>query len=122
MKTVAAVLVLALVVTGVTRAAPAPDTEKPVSAFRIGRDPKVKHSIPLDRVIKGIQLADPRDRIRSIDRPRFTVAKEATWLRDRDRVLGIVVGKEAHAYPLRILDRHEIVNDRFGDRAVAATW
>jgi hypothetical protein len=37
-------------------------------------------------------------------------------------VFGLVVGDEARAYSLWQLDRHEIVNDRVGGIAFAATW
>ena len=43
-------------------------------------------------------------------------------LRDDDRVLGIVLGGAARAYPVRILNWHEIVNDRIEGRPVAITY
>jgi hypothetical protein len=35
-------------------------------------------------------------------------------------VLGVVLGGEARAYSLNLLNRHEVVNDRIGERSVAA--
>jgi hypothetical protein len=37
-------------------------------------------------------------------------------------VLGVVVDGEARAYSLNLLNRHEIVNDRVGDKSFAAVW
>jgi hypothetical protein len=39
-------------------------------------------------------------------------------------VLGTVIGGEARAYPLNMLTgpTREIINDRLGGRAIAATW
>jgi hypothetical protein len=39
-----------------------------------------------------------------------------------DPVIGVVVGGEARAYPLRWLDWHEVANDRLGGRDVAVVW
>jgi hypothetical protein len=55
----------------------------------------------------------PRDGIPSIDEPRFMAAAEADFLKADDRVLGLVIKNEARAYPLAILNWHEIVNDEF---------
>ncbi len=64
----------------------------------------------------------PRDGIPAIDEPHFVVADEATFLRDEERVLGMVRNGIAKAYPIRILNYHEIVNDRFGDEAVVVSF
>ncbi len=53
----------------------------------------------------------PRDGIPAIDRPRFVAASRVDFLQADDRVLGLVVGGQARAYPIRILNWHEIVND-----------
>jgi hypothetical protein len=65
----------------------------------------------------------PRDGIPSIDEPSFTgVAGADRWLADEARVLGIEVEGVTRAYPVPILDWHEIVNDRIGDRPLLVTW
>ncbi|MDP1692280.1 MAG: DUF3179 domain-containing protein [Burkholderiaceae bacterium] len=75
-------------------------------------------SVPIDAIQRG---GPPKDGIPAIDRPRF-VAAERAEIADSDRVLGLVRGGVARAYPVRILNWHEVVNDRFGDRAVAVTY
>jgi hypothetical protein len=54
----------------------------------------------------------PRDGIPAIDRPNFVFARDTDFLDAGDRVLGLVRGGEAKAYPIRIMSLHEIVNDR----------
>ncbi len=63
-----------------------------------------------------------KDGIPAIDKPDFTSAGLAAFLRDDDAVLGIVRGGVACAYPIRILNWHEVVNDRFDHEAVVVTF
>ncbi|MEE9352046.1 MAG: DUF3179 domain-containing (seleno)protein, partial [Thiotrichaceae bacterium] len=52
-----------------------------------------------------------KDGIASIDKPEFVTTTQATFLKENDRVLGVVRRGEARAYPIKILNWHEIVND-----------
>ena len=76
-------------------------------------------SVPIDQIMRG---GPPRDGIPSIDAPVFTGVDEADFLRSDDRVLGLSINGEAKAYPIKILNWHEIVNDVVGGTAVAITW
>ena len=72
--------------------------------------------------VQGIEAGGPpRDGIPAIDHPRFLAASQA-GIAPTDRVLGLALGAEARAYPVRILTWHEVVNDRIGDRSVAITY
>jgi hypothetical protein len=67
-----------------------------------------------------------KDTIPSIDDPTF-VAGDDPRLAERDitaetEVLGVVIDGIARAYPVKIMDGHEVVNDHFGDRAFAVLW
>jgi len=66
--------------------------------------------------------AAERDGIPAIDSPRFLPAKAAGDLKPKDQVLGLRLNGQAKAYPIAILNWHEIVNDRFGDTPVAVTY
>lgn len=44
------------------------------------------------------------------------------YLVGADMVVGVAVGGEARAYPLRVLNWHEVVNDTLGGRALAVTY
>lgn len=74
--------------------------------------------VPLDAIEAG---GPPRDGIPAIDHPRFVDAVRA-GLAPADRILGLALGGMARAYPVRILNWHEIVNDRLGERPVAVTY
>ncbi len=64
----------------------------------------------------------PPDEIPSIDEPTFVAAEDASFLRDRDRVIGVSRNGIAKAYWIGILEWHEIVNDVFGDEAVLISY
>lgn len=82
-----------------------------------------KRTIDLSELVLGIQRADPRDSIPPIDDPAFETVDEASeWLTDREPVIALTLEDEARAYPLRILNLHEIVNDVVGGRPVAITF
>jgi len=79
----------------------------------------VRHTVPLDAIISVL----PKDQIPAINNPKFVSVDEGnTFLSDSDLVLGLSINGDARAYPHKILNFHEIVNDRFGDRSVAVTF
>lgn len=75
--------------------------------------------IPVSDIKRG---GPPRDGIPSLDDPVFVAADDASYLKGRDRVLGITINGVAHAYPIRILNYHEIVNDVLGGKSVVITY
>lgn len=78
------------------------------------------HAVPLSEIQKG---GPPRDGIPALDRPSFLSADQADKvLRKSDLVLGIVAEETTKAYPLRILNWHEVVNDDLGQLPVLITW
>ena len=54
--------------------------------------------------------------IPAADNPKVSTAKDATWLKDEDIVFGIAVNGEYRAYPRRIMEVREMVNDTLGGR------
>ncbi len=64
----------------------------------------------------------PRDGIPSIDKPKFISADDAKYLKPTDRVLGVEINGKARAYPIRILNWHEIVNDVHNSKPIAVTF
>ena len=79
-----------------------------------------KYVVSPDKLLQG--CPGGKDCIPSIDNPQFASAGEADWLNPSDKVVGLEVNNESRAYPLRILSRHEIVNDRVGGEPVAVTY
>jgi hypothetical protein len=92
------------------------------SAFKLRKDRNVRTTVDLDEVREGTSAAEPRDAIPAIRKPEAAKAAEATWVKDEDRVLGISVNGEARAYPLRILEAHEVVDDTVGGVPVAPNY
>ena len=63
------------------------------------------------------------DAIPAILNPELVTASEAEASMDRDeQVLGLSINGEHRAYSIRMLSRHEIVNDVVGGVPVAVTW
>ncbi len=74
--------------------------------------------------IPTIEIKDggpPRDGIPSIDNPKFLSARQAR-IADQERVLGVNHNGIAKAYPINILNFHEIVNDYFGEHPIVVTY
>jgi hypothetical protein len=75
--------------------------------------------VPLSEIHRG---GPPRDGIPALNDPEFLRAGDAPWLRDDDRVLGVYRNGIAKAYPLGIMNYHEVVNDVFADEPIAVTY
>ncbi len=59
---------------------------------------------------------EPCNCIPAADNPKVSSATDATWLDDDDIVFGIEVNGESRAYPRRIMEVREMVNDTLGGR------
>ncbi|MCH7586348.1 MAG: DUF3179 domain-containing protein [Acidobacteria bacterium] len=98
----------------------------------IGREPSTPpdvdlsmHSVPLEEVYfdtfdgGSVRLSDSTSELRArlldaippIDNPVYRDSTAGDWLDPADLVLGFVTGGRAYAYPFKILNFHEIVND-----------
>jgi len=64
----------------------------------------------------------PRDGIPALVDPKFVRARAVTWLKPDDRILALQLDGVAKAYPIAILNWHEIVNDRIGERRLVVTY
>ncbi len=98
-----------------------------------GRDPATYgfdlQGAPDDLVAGGLA----RDAIRALDHPPVWTAEEAraaeegghgskAWLLPDDRVVGVVLGGEARAYPEDIVEWHEVVDDTVGGVPIAVSY
>jgi len=75
--------------------------------------------VPAKEIVRG---GPPRDGIPSLKEPQFVAADEADYLGTKDRVLGIDRNGERRAYPVRILNYHEVVNDNVGGETIVITY
>ncbi|TAK49460.1 MAG: DUF3179 domain-containing protein [Betaproteobacteria bacterium] len=79
-----------------------------------------KRTVELAEIESG---GPPKDGIPALDRPRFVSTRIArAWLKAKEPVLVLRLGRDARAYPIQILMFHEIVNDTVNDVPVAVTF
>ena len=90
-----------------------------ILAETFGFDDTTPKSVPLDQLQQGCPA---RDCIPSIDDPKFVDATDASHVSDDDIVLALSWKGQFRAYPTRILDQHEIVNDVVADTPIAITY
>lgn len=76
-------------------------------------------SVPIKDIQQGCERPDC---IVPIDAPKFVEASSAHYLSDDDLVLAIQIGQTARAYPVRILNYHEVVNDTIEGEPVAISF
>jgi hypothetical protein len=76
-------------------------------------------SIPIDEIVNG---GPGRGGIPAINKPKFVFPDNASFLSPEDRVLGVSLTGIARAYPVRILNYHEVVNDAFHDTSIVITY
>ena len=75
--------------------------------------------VPQDQILSG---GPPKDGIPAILKPRFVEPDQAGFLDNTDQVIGVRIDGQARAYPINILNWHEVVNDTVGDKPIAVTF
>lgn len=90
-----------------------------ILAETFGFDKSTRKSVALADLHQGCPA---RDCIPAIDAPKFTSAAAASHVADDEVIIGFSYAGEHRAYPARILDHHEIVNDTIAGEPVAITW
>ncbi len=88
--------------------------DRQLSGFAVGNS-----LVPVAEIHAG---GPDRDGIPAIDRPQFITAEEAEFLDGEDEVLGLVRAGAARAYPIKIMNWHEIVNDQINGEPIAITY
>ncbi len=63
-----------------------------------------------------------RDGIKTVDAPEFSPIGEAGWIGTDTEVLGVELEGETRAYPVRMLEYHQVVNDVIAGVPVAVTY
>lgn len=82
--------------------------DEPMGAFMYAGVPT---TIRLEEIVWG---GVRRDGIPDLQFPPHVTPDEATYLETGDRVFGVSVNGEHRAYPLRVLNPHEMANDMVG--------
>ncbi|MFQ5696978.1 MAG: DUF3179 domain-containing protein [Myxococcota bacterium] len=74
--------------------------------------------VPVDEILRG---GPPRDGIPALDHPETLPADQAPW-HPEELVLGVEVSGDARAYPIAILNWHELVNDTVGGEPILISY
>lgn len=88
-------------------------------AFREFLYPGLKHRVRIEEIMWG---GVRKDGIPALTNPRHVKARGATYLAPDDLVLGISINGDHRAYPLRIMDWHEMTNDVVGGTPIAISY
>ncbi len=75
--------------------------------------------VPREEILSG---GPPKDGIPAILKPQFVGPQSADFLLDEDQVIGVEIGGIARAYPIRILNWHEVVNDTIDNTPLVVTF
>jgi len=78
--------------------------------------------IALGTSVAAQERAQPRLPYKAVHDPQFIPASAATFLHGPDRVIGVVNGGTAKAYPAAILSQHGLVEDQSPSGPIAITW
>ncbi len=93
------------------------DSDILVDTFGYG--PDTPSLVNYDELYQG---CPQRDCIPSIDDPKYVAADDADFLGEDELIMGVNINGEQRAYPARIMDYHEIVNDTIAGQPIAVTW
>ncbi len=75
--------------------------------------------VPREEILSG---GPPKDGIPAILKPGFIPPEQADFLTPDDQIIGVRVRGEVKAYPIKILNWHEVVNDTIGGIPIAVTF
>lgn len=89
-----------------------------VTAFIVGFDLN-NAIVPKDEILSG---GPPKDGIPAILKPKFVSSGAADFFDPDDPVIGVEIGGEAKAYPIKILNWHEVVNDTVGGTPIVVSF
>jgi hypothetical protein len=75
--------------------------------------------VPKDQILSG---GPPKDGIPAILKPNFIHPEQADFMADKDQVIGVNINGTAKAYPIKILNWHEVVNDTVNGIPIVVTF
>ena len=87
--------------------------------FRVFIYRGVKHEIRLEEIAWG---GVKKDGIPALNNPKHISAAEAAYITDDELVFGVAINGDARAYPLRMMDWHEMFNDVVGGVPIALAY
>ncbi|HEV2843988.1 MAG TPA: DUF3179 domain-containing protein [Thermoanaerobaculia bacterium] len=94
-----------------------PGSDAPATSDERFLDSRRRSEIPVEQIQRGDAKASP-----ALDHAPLVRARMATHMTPDEPVFGVEINGDARAYPLRILDRHAVANDKVGGVPVSLTW
>ena len=103
----------------------------PAASAQSGANDRGHVSAPLEQFDTGDLRVDrsrilsggpPKDGIPALTDPNFIDAADADFLGDESRVVSVSIEGETRAYPLNILNWHEVINDEIADVPIAVVY
>ncbi len=88
-------------------------------AFQAFLSPAAARTIRLDEVVWG---GVKKDGIPALDNPAMIPAGAARYLDEQDEIFGVSINGIHHAYPLRIMNWHEMLNAVIGGTPVSLSY
>ena len=76
-------------------------------------------TVPATQILSG---GPPKDGIPALLKPQFISGSEAAYLKPNDKILGLSIDGISKAYPLKILNWHEIVNDQINNQGIVISY
>jgi len=76
-------------------------------------------TVPLKKILRGPQ---PKDGIQALTNPSTSSVAEVSFLEPGSRVVGVTVEGFSRAYPINVLNWHEVINDHLANTDLAITY
>jgi Protein of unknown function (DUF3179) len=87
--------------------------------FRLFLYPGINHKIRIEEIVWGGVI---KDGIPALTNPELIAADKASYITPGELVFGVEINGDARAYPLRMLDWHEMFNDVVGGVPVSLAY
>jgi len=75
--------------------------------------------VPMEEILSG---GPPKDGIPALLKPKFIQPDKADFIKGDDQVIGVRMDSQAKAYPIKILNWHEAVNDTIDGVPIVVTF
>jgi hypothetical protein len=91
----------------------AADAKDPLNGFEIER-----HTVPRETIRAGGPGRDPLPEAKA----EYVAAADASWVEPQTPVIGLFVGGQARAYPVHLMEYHQLVSDELGGVPVVVAY
>jgi hypothetical protein len=89
------------------------DAKEPLNGFEIERQ-----TVPREAIVPGGPGRDPLPEAKA----EYVAAGDASWVAAETPVIGVAAGGQARAYPVHLMEYHQIVSDELGGVPLMVTY